>query len=132
MLITVPANPGFRDRWPWLLMVGLTVVVVVGVATAWLAWSTDDGAVADAHYKRDLVINRQLKRSRRGEAFGLGAMLEVMPDSDARLPNSGLAAASLPSGRRLVSVETYAGRLLTEEEGGAAHEVRLGTARAVD
>jgi len=92
MAVPDPAEPWYRDRWPWLLMAGPAIVVVAGFATAWLAWSTDDGVVADDYYKRGLVINRQLERSGRGEALGLGAVLDVGPDGVVALALSGSAA----------------------------------------
>jgi hypothetical protein len=90
------AKPWYRYRWPWLLMAGPAIVVVAGFATAWLAVSTDDGVVADDYYKRGLVINRQLERSSRGAALGLGAVLEVSPDGALRLRLSGMAGAAAP------------------------------------
>ena len=86
------AKPWYRDRWPWLLIAGPAIVVVAGFATAWLAWSTDDGVVADDYYKRGLVINKQLERSGRGEALGLGAVLDVGSDGAVALSLSGGAA----------------------------------------
>jgi len=97
MPIPAPAKPWYRDRWPWLLMAGPMIVVVAGFATAWLAWSTDDGVVADDYYKRGLVINKQLERSRRGEALGLGAVLEITPEGAVRLRLSGFADAAAPA-----------------------------------
>lgn len=91
-----PAKPWYRERWPWLLMAGPLFVVVAGFGTAWLAWSTDDGVVADDYYKRGLVINRQLERTGQGEALRLGAVLEVLPDGAARLALSGFADAVAP------------------------------------
>ena len=86
-----PAPPWYRDRWPWLLMAGPIVVVIAGVCTVWLAWSTDDGVVADDYYKRGLVINRELERTGRGEGLHLGAVLAVAPDGALRLQLSGPA-----------------------------------------
>jgi len=60
-------------------MAGPAIVVVASLFTAWLAWSTDDGVVADDYYKRGLVINRELERSARGEALRLGAVLRATP-----------------------------------------------------
>lgn len=96
MSISSPASPWYRQRWPWLLMAGPAIVVVAGLGTAWLAWSTDDGVVADDYYKRGLVINRQLERFNRGEVLRLGAVLEVMPDGTARLTLSGAADGVAP------------------------------------
>jgi hypothetical protein len=98
MAVPDPAKPWYRDRWPWLLIAGPAIVVVAGFATAWLAWSTDDGVVADDYYKRGLVINKQLERSGRGEALGLGAVLDVGPDGDMVLALSGsVADAATPA-----------------------------------
>jgi len=118
--MTLPARPWYRDRWPWLLMAGPAIVVVAGFATAWLAWSTDDGVVADDYYKQGLVINRQLERSARGEALGLGAILELSPEGSARLRLSGLADAAAPASvRAKLTNATRAGndRVATLERG---------------
>ena len=100
MSVTLPVKPWYRDRWPWLLIAGPAIVVVAGITTAWIAWSTDDGVVADDYYKRGLVINRQLERSARGEALGLGAVLEVTPEGAMRLRLSGLADDAAPANVR--------------------------------
>ena len=120
MSVTLQAKPWYRDRWPWLLIAGPAVVVVAGLATAWIAWSTDDGVVADDYYKRGLVINRQLERSARGEALGLGAVLEVARDGAVRLRLSGLADGAAPASvRAKLTNATRAGndRVATLERG---------------
>ncbi len=120
MSVMTPAKPWYRDRWPWLLMAGPAIVVVAGIATAWLAWSTDDGVVADDYYKRGLIINRQLERSRHGETLGLGAVLEITPEGAVRLRLSGLADAAAPANlRAMLANATRAGgdRLVTLERG---------------
>jgi uncharacterized protein len=96
MPVAATVKPWYRNRWPWLLMAGPLIVVVAGFATAWLAWSTEDGVVADDYYKRGLVINKQLERSSRGAALGLGAVLEVASDGALRLRLSGMADAPGP------------------------------------
>ena len=90
------AHPWYRDRWPWLLMAGPIIVVVAGFATAWLAWSTDDGVVADDYYKRGLVINRELERTGRGEMLRLSAVLALAPDGAVRLELSGADGMAVP------------------------------------
>ena len=97
MSISPPAKPWYRDRWPWLLIAGPGIVVVAGFATAWLAWSTDDGVVADDYYKRGLVINKQLERSQRGDALGLGAVLEITSGGAVRMHLSGIADGAAPA-----------------------------------
>jgi hypothetical protein len=101
-------------------MAGPAIVVVAGLATAWIAWSTDDGVVADDYYKRGLVINRQLERSARGEALGLGAILEVTPEGVLRLRLSGVPDAAAPANvRAKLTNATRAGsdRVATLERG---------------
>jgi len=90
------AHPWYRDRWPWLLMAGPIIVVLAGFATAWLAWSTDDGVVADDYYKRGLVINRELERTGRGEMLRLSAVLALAPDGAVRLELSGADGMAVP------------------------------------
>lgn len=106
------ARPWYRHRWPWLLIAGPAIVVVAGLATAWLAWSTDDGVVADDYYKRGLVINKQLERSGRGEALGLGAVLDIGPDGATALTLSGSTAdvAAPPTVRVRLTNATRAGQ----------------------
>jgi uncharacterized protein len=75
-----PRRPWYRELWPWLLAAGPIVVIVAGMATAWLAVSTDDGLVAEDYYKRGLLINKTLERQGRGESLGLGAIVEAARD----------------------------------------------------
>lgn len=87
-------NPWYREPWPWLLMAGPAIVIVAGLGTAWLALSTDDGLVAEDYYKRGLLINKELERSRRGDALKLGAVLRFAPDGAVRLEIAGFADAT--------------------------------------
>ena len=57
-------------------MAGPFIVVVAGFATAWLAWSTDDGVVADDYYKRGLGINAVLRREQTAVQRGINARVE--------------------------------------------------------
>jgi hypothetical protein len=121
MSMLATAKPWYRNRWPWLLMAGPAIVVVAGLVTAWLAWTTDDGVVADDYYKRGLVINRQFERLARGEALGLGAVLEIAPDGAMRLRLSGFAEREAPATvRARLTNATRAGedRVATLERGG--------------
>jgi hypothetical protein len=72
--------PWYRQRWPWLLIAGPGIVVVAATVTAYLAWSTDDGVIAEDYYKRGLLINRELARTGASEALHLGAVVRVGPD----------------------------------------------------
>jgi len=75
MNTSVPAQPWYRHRSPWLLMVGPALVVVAGVITAWLAIDTDDGLVVEDYYKEGKAINRVLKREHAAAERGLAASL---------------------------------------------------------
>ena len=73
-------TPWYRQRWPWLLMLGPAIVVVAGISTAVIALETDDGLVADDYYKRGLGINQTLERASRSAALGLAATVDVSAD----------------------------------------------------
>ena len=88
--------PWYRERWPWLLIAGPAIVVVAGLATAWLAVTTDDGVVADDYYKRGLVINRELERAGRGQTLRMGAVLAVAADGALRMELSASPDVAMP------------------------------------
>ena len=75
-------SPWYREPWPWLLMLGPAVVVVAGVITAWLAFSSSDGLVDDDYYKQGLAVNQRIHRDR--EAFERGLEAELVLSSDGR------------------------------------------------
>jgi len=70
------ALPWYRERWPWILMAGPAAVVVAGIATAWIAFATADGLVADDYYKRGLGINAVLQREQAAVQRGIEARVE--------------------------------------------------------
>lgn len=72
-----PANPWYREPWPWILMAGPALVVIAGTVTAWLAVSTSDGLVADDYYRRGLAINRELRRDQVAAERGISVSIEV-------------------------------------------------------
>ena len=77
------ATPWYRHRWPWLLMLGPAVVVVAGIYTTVLAFSSNDGLVSDDYYKEGLAINRTLKRDQQAVALGISANVQFSPSRDA-------------------------------------------------
>jgi hypothetical protein len=91
------AKPWYRQHWPWLLMAGPAIAVVAGLITVYIAWSTDDGVVAEDYYKRGLLINESLERSARGAQLQVGAIVRVGGDGAVRVDVTGLAAAALPA-----------------------------------
>lgn len=74
-----PVQPWYRHLWPWLLMLGPFLVVVAGAVTAWLAFRSSDGLVADDYYKQGLAINQVTSRDRRAAELGLAAEMAFDP-----------------------------------------------------
>lgn len=76
-----PANrdsrPWYRHHWPWILMAGPGLVVVAGIATAWIAVATNDGLVADDYYKQGLAVNQVLARNDAAATLRLEARLRL-------------------------------------------------------
>jgi hypothetical protein len=75
-----PMQPWYRHLWPWLLMAGPATVVVAGIVTAYIAFSTSDGLVEDDYYKQGLSVNQTVTRDRRADELGLQA--EVVRSDD--------------------------------------------------
>jgi uncharacterized protein len=69
-------TPWYKEPWPWILMSGPAVVVVAGALTAWIAFATADGLVADDYYKRGLGVNAVLKREEAAAQRGIEARVE--------------------------------------------------------
>lgn len=81
----VPAgtvSPWYRERWPWLLMLGPFLVIVAGIVTVWLAIRSSDGLVDDDYYKQGLAVNQRIHRDR--EAFERGIEADLVLSSDSR------------------------------------------------
>lgn len=68
---TPPANPWYREPWPWFLMAGPAVVIVAALATAWIAISSNDGLVTEDYYKKGLAVNQTLARNELATRLGL-------------------------------------------------------------
>lgn len=67
--------PWYRQRWPWLLMLGPMVVVVAGLTTAAVAVRTQDALVNDDYYKRGKEINAELTRDNEAVRLKMGAQV---------------------------------------------------------
>ena len=65
------AVPWYRQRWPWLLMLGPSLVLVAGAFTAYLAVTREDAMVVDDYYKQGKAINQDLRRDRVATALRL-------------------------------------------------------------
>lgn len=70
-------QPWYRNRWPWLLMLGPAVVLVAGFITTWIAFASADGLVAEDYYRQGLGINKVLAREEAARALGIAADLEI-------------------------------------------------------
>ena len=97
------SKPWYREPWPWILMAGPAIVVVAGIATAWLAVRSNDGLVEDDYYKKGLAVSQQIARDQ--EAAGLGLSGELM-----------LGQLRSPS-----ASERQAGRSAVGQRGAACH-----------
>lgn len=73
-------SPWYRERWPWLLMLGPFLVIVAGFITAWLAVRSSDGLVDDDYYKQGLAVNQRIHRDRSAFDRGIEADLILSPD----------------------------------------------------
>jgi len=73
MTLQADKRPWYKERWPWLLMSGPAIVVVAGIATAYLAVTSSDGLVTDDYYKQGLAVNQSLHRNHNAEKLGVHA-----------------------------------------------------------
>lgn len=73
-------QPWYRERWPWLLMIGPVAAVIGGLITAYIAVTHQDGLVAEDYYKQGLAINRTLDRERAASHLGLSAQVAFADD----------------------------------------------------
>ncbi len=73
------STPWYAHRWPWLLMLGPAVIVVAGVITGWVAYTSQDAMVVDDYYKRGKTINLDLRRDHVASAQGLSVALRYDP-----------------------------------------------------
>ena len=84
------APPWYRQRWPWLLVAGPSLVVVASLASAWIAVKSDDGVVAEDYYRQGLLINQKLAREMPAEQAH-GATISVIADRSFRIRLYGVA-----------------------------------------
>ena len=74
------ANPWYREPWPWFLMAGPFIVVIAGIATAWIAIRSNDGLVTEDYYRKGLAVNQTIARSEEAARIGLEAAVSVSGD----------------------------------------------------
>jgi hypothetical protein len=73
--LNMPITPWWKQRWPWLLMAGPTIVALASVYTAYLAVSTPDALVVGDYYKQGKAINQDLRRDHVAAQLGLSVAL---------------------------------------------------------
>lgn len=70
-------QPWYREPWPWILMSGPAIVIVAGIATAWIAFASSDGLVAEDYYRQGLAINQEIRREQQAIDRGIAASVDV-------------------------------------------------------
>ena len=90
-MTTRPANPWYREPWPWILMAGPAIVVAAATWTAVLAARSSDGLVTEDYYRQGIAINRELARERHASDLGVVARLAF---------GDGVVRAELPASVR--------------------------------
>lgn len=79
-VLAAPSPPWYRQRWPWFLISFPLTAVLAGFATWYIAWSSNDGLVADDYYKQGLEINRSLASQETARQLGLVGLLTGSAD----------------------------------------------------
>lgn len=72
-----PAEPWYRQFWPWFLIALPGAVVIASFYMLYLATSHSDDLVIDDYYKEGLAINRQLEMQQHASDLSLQAGLAI-------------------------------------------------------
>lgn len=89
-------RPWYKERWPWFLMAGPTIVIIAGLTTAYLAVISNDGLVADDYYKQGLAVNQSKQRDHQAGQLGISADL-MRADQNVRLLLTASSSVALPA-----------------------------------
>lgn len=117
-------EPWYRQRWPWLLMLGPFIVIVASAVTAYMAVKSSDGLVEDDYYKQGLEINQIAARDQKADELGLQA--EIMRGESMGGQQSGVIWRVILSGRDGVALpERMRLRLVHPTRPGVDQEVAL-------
>jgi hypothetical protein len=77
-----PALPGWRQvPIVWMIIAIPLTSVVVGFIMLWLAISSNDGLVFDDYHQQGKEINRVLARDAMARRLGIGAKIDLLPES---------------------------------------------------
>lgn len=71
--------PWYKHRWPWLLMLGPTLVVIAATYTCYIAFTRQDALVVGDYYKQGRAINQDLRRERNASNLGIKSELHYDP-----------------------------------------------------
>lgn len=128
MAIQQDNTPWYKQRWPWLLMLGPALVIIAGIVTTWLAIISNDGLVTDDYYKEGLAVNQQIERDLEAARLGLHADL-MRSELNLRLMLGSAQGAPLPDAVVLkLSHPTLAGQdqsVKMTPEGSGLYQGRL-------
>lgn len=91
-----PVVPWYRQRWPWLLMLMPAIALFGGLATFWLAATTNHSLVVDDYYAEGKAINLQLARARNAATLGLEAQVSRAADGSVLVQMMALDPQKLP------------------------------------
>lgn len=126
-------KPWYRHSGPWLLMAGPFIVVLAGLATAWIAAHNADELVADDYYKRGKAVNMDLKRDTAASQMQLTADLFMSDDHrHLRLQIKGHPGFKSPAQLKLKLIHPTKMELdqdaLLQQQSGGMYEAELKTA----
>lgn len=96
--------PWWRQRWPWLLMLGPFLVILAGGYTSWLAFTRQDALVVGDYYKQGKAINQDLRRDRAASALGLQLSLRYEAGRGV-LTGRLSGATAVPAGKVLLQLQ---------------------------
>lgn len=89
--------PWYRQTWPWLLMLMPAIALFGGLATFWLAATTNNALVVDDYYREGKAINLQLARDTAATTLGLAATLRRGTDGRPVLELAAAAGTTVPA-----------------------------------
>lgn len=117
-------KPWWREPWPWLLMSGPAAVILAGGVTAWIAFASADGLVAEDYYRQGLAINKVLAREEAARRLGLQASV-ALRDGKIRVELKGQAPEAIFVHLAHATRAGYDRRLRLAPAGGGVYQAAL-------
>lgn len=78
----IPRTPWYREPWPWILITGPLLVVIAGIATAWIAYTRGDTVISEDYYRQGLAVQQTLTSSEHAKAHGLTAAIKMTAEGN--------------------------------------------------